>query len=271
MKSPFFFDSVQLLEMAEANCKSYKEAQPFPHIYFDNFLPLEVADSVLEGFLDKTNERWQEFSNAREHKRANNQDELMPRTIRHLLAQFNSAAICNFIEILTGIKGIIPDPHFWGGGQHQIERGGFLKVHADFNKHSKLNLDRRINLLLYMNKDWEESYGGYLELWDEKMEHSVVKIAPIFNRVVIFNTTSTSYHGHPDPLNCPEGHFRKSLALYYYTNGRPEEESNPDHSTLFKERPGEDFGGDGEKKGVRDLVKQFIPPIVLDAVRGMRK
>ncbi len=265
----FFFESSKLEPLAAANHERYQNAKPFPHIYFDNFLPTEVVDGVLEEFPDKTDRRWQAFKDARETKLANNQDELMPPRIRHLLAQFNSAAMCRFLETLTGIAGIIPDPHFWGGGQHQIERGGYLKLHADFNKHTKLNLDRRINLLLYLNKDWEESYGGHLEFWDERMEHCEQRILPLFNRVAIFSTTSTSYHGHPDPLTCPEGRFRKSLALYYYTNGRPEEERNAKHTTLFRARPGEEF--EDTQIAKPSLLRRCVPPILVDLARALKK
>ena len=158
---------------------------------------------------------------------------------RLLLYQLNGSVFLQFLEQLTGIDGLIPDPYFGGGGLHQIERGGYLKVHADFNWHPKLRLDRRLNLLLYLNKDWKEAYGGHLELWSRNMTRCVQRILPIFNRCVIFSTTDTSYHGHPDPLRCPPSITRKSLALYYYTNGRPEQEQSAPHDTLFQERPGE--------------------------------
>jgi Rps23 Pro-64 3,4-dihydroxylase Tpa1-like proline 4-hydroxylase len=93
-------------------------------------------------------------------------------------------------------------------------------VHADFNRHEKLNLDRRLNLLLYLNRDWKEEYGGHLQLWTRDMGRCVVKVLPVFNRCVVFSTTDFSYHGHPDPLTCPPGRTRKSIAMYYYTNGR---------------------------------------------------
>ncbi len=148
----------------------------------------------------------------------------------------------NFLEKLTGISGLIPDPHYLGGGLHQIERGGFLKIHADFNRHSRLKLDRRINVLLYLNRPWEDTWGGHLELWDSTMTICADKIAPLFNRLVVFTTTDSSFHGHPDPLDCPPDVVRRSLALYYYTNGRPEREQSKVHSTLHQARPGEDFG-----------------------------
>ncbi len=110
-----------------------------------------------------------------------------------------------------------------------IAKGGKLGIHADFNKQPTNGLDRRVNVLLYLNESWKEEWGGHLELWDSK--ECVTKINPIMNRMVVFNTSSTSFHGHPHPLTCPDDVFRKSLALYYYTEGRPEKTQS--HGTLF--------------------------------------
>ena len=148
-----------------------------------------------------------------------------------------------FLEELTGITNLISDPSFRGGGLHSIYRGGKLGVHVDFNKHEQYGLDRRLNLLLYLNKDWREEYGGHIELWDREMKECVRSYLPKFNRVVIFTTTSASFHGHPEPLSCPEHMNRKSMALYYYTNGRPEEGIEECHSTVFKLRPDEKVEG----------------------------
>ncbi len=266
----FFFDAAQLQSLAERLQEKYKSASPFPHIVIENFLPQSVADRVLSEFPDPNDIEWQRFKSKTETKLATNVDAHMKSMTRHLLAQFNSAAICGFLEKLTGIEGMIPDPHFMGGGLHQIQRGGFLKMHADFNWHARLRLDRRINLIVYFNKDWDESYGGHLELWDEKMDHCVEKVLPLFNRCVIFNTTSTSFHGHPNPLTCPEGRTRKSMALYYYTQGRPEEEKRESHSTLFQERPG---GSDQHFRFLeagKTVVKKVIPPIFVDGARFVR-
>ena len=266
----FYFDRAHLIELGRRHHEQYVNADPFPHIVIDNFLPPEVLTPVLKEFSVERSKEWINFHNAREIKLANNQDEIMGPHIRHLLAQFNSGLACQFIEELTGIKGIIPDPYFWGGGQHQINPGGFLKIHADFNKHPKLGVHRRINLLIYLNEDWEESYGGHLELWDRDMKGCVQRILPVFNRCAVFSTTSTSWHGHPEPLTCPEGRSRKSLALYYYTHERPEDEVTSAHSTLFRERPGEDLS----KKpplGAKGLAKKFIPPILLDGWRFLKR
>ena len=145
----------------------------------------------------------------------------------------NSHPVLQFLEKLTGIGGLIPDPSFAGGGCHQIEPGGKLQVHVDFNKLQPANLDRRINLLIYLNKDWKEEYGGHFELWDAEGKACVKRVLPLFNRCVVFSTTQTSYHGHPHPLTCPEGWTRKSIALYYYTNGRDDGHASDGHSTVF--------------------------------------
>ncbi len=151
----------------------------------------------------------------------------------------NAPPMLGFLEQLTAIDGLIPDPYLGGAGPHQILSGGFLKVHVDFNVHPKLKLDRRLNMLIYLNQDWQEDWGGHLELWDREVQRCHRKILPIFNRTVVFSTTETSYHGHPNPLRCPEERTRKSLSFYYYTNGRPEAELSAPHDTLFKPTPSE--------------------------------
>lgn len=176
----------------------------------------------------------------------------------------------DFLERLTGISGLIPDPYFTGGGVHQIERGGHLGVHADFNVYERLRLDRRLNLLLYLNRDWQEEWGGHLELWNSGMTTCERRVLPIFNRCVIFSTTDSSYHGHPDPLRCPPHRTRRSLATYYYSNGRPVEEQSDGHSTLFRERPHESIMLRSSRTA-RRLAAALMPPIVTNAFRRRRR
>lgn len=234
----FYFDPVQLIGMGHANHETYLEAFPFPHIILDNLLPPKVATRALEDFPGPDCEYYQQPDNENQvFKLGRLQDQYfkgIPDRLRHLLYEFNSKTFIDFLEVLTGIKALVPDPHYHGGALHQILAGGKLDVHADYNKDVRTGLDRRINVLLYLNKNWHDEYGGHLELWDKDMQACQQKIAPIFNRCVIFNTTSESYHGHPTPLSCPEGMARKSLALYYYTNGRPEHENKESHNTIWK-------------------------------------
>lgn len=245
--------------IASERAADYRNANPFPHIALDNFFDETMLSRVLDEFPNRKQIKWTEFDNYHEVKLSAQKDDNFGPATKWLMYHLNSSYFINFLEELTGIQGLLPDPHFEGGGLHQIMPGGKLGVHADFNKHRKLNVDRRINLLVYLNKNWKEEYGGQLELWDKTMEHSIVKILPIFNRIVLFSTTDTAYHGHPEPLKCPEDMSRKSIALYYYSNGRPEEEVTDSHSTLFKLRPNEKA-----KRSLKQLVKAFIPPIVLE-------
>ncbi|NER51250.1 MAG: 2OG-Fe(II) oxygenase, partial [Symploca sp. SIO1A3] len=206
----FCIDPDYLNDLASKYSEAYSQAKPFPHIVIDNFLPEYVLDEILDEFPDPNKIEWKKFDAAAEKKLASTSELQMGEKTRFLLYQLNSSTFVTFLEKLTGIDGIIPDPHFQGGGLHQIERGGFLKLHADFNRHKQLRLDRRLNLLIYLNKDWQEEYGGYFEMWDTEMTRCEQKVLPLFNRCVVFSTTDFSYHGHPDPLTCPEGRTRKS-------------------------------------------------------------
>lgn len=269
-ETTFFFDKGRLQELAQEHRTSYESADPFPHVVIDDFVPEWVIDRVLAEFPGPGDIEWDRFVNEREKKLAAADDAVLGPFTRHLLAQFNSATFVRFLEQLSGIDGLVPDPWFVGGGLHQIQQGGFLKVHADFNKHRKLRLDRRLNALLYLNQDWKEEYGGHLELWDRNMTRPVRKALPVAGRLLVFSTTSDSFHGHPDPLTCPPDRARRSMALYYYSNGRPEEGIEgpvAEHSTLFQPRPGERAG----TRSAKETAKQFVPPIALDKLRQVKK
>lgn len=217
--------------------KEYAAASPFPHAVIDELFPAGVLDAVLAEFPSPGEKSWRTFDNPMEKKSGFDYRSPVHDHLRNFLYFLNSAPMLEFLEALTGIGGLIPDPYFGGAGPHESPPGGFLKVHVDFNWHPKLKLDRRVNLLIYLNRDWRDEYGGHLELWDRTVERCERKILPAFHRAVVFNTTDFSYHGHPQPLRCPAGMSRKSISMYYYTAGRPEEERTDPHDTIFKETP----------------------------------
>ncbi|HEX7150429.1 MAG TPA: 2OG-Fe(II) oxygenase [Thermoanaerobaculia bacterium] len=216
----------------------YASARPFPHIALDGLFDDADLEGVLREFPAPEEMNWARFDNPLEKKLGfyHETARISPR-VRQFLEALNGFETLLWLERLTGIEGLIPDPYFGGGGLHQIEPGGYLKVHADFNVHPKLKLDRRLNMLIYLNKDWREEYGGALELWNADLTECGARILPAFNRTVIFTTTDTSYHGHPHPLSSPPGVTRKSVSLYYYTAGRPEWERSAPHDTIFRETP----------------------------------
>lgn len=262
----FLFRREAMFELADRVRDEYAAADPFPHVVIDDFLPPGVLEPLLAEFPEPGRPAWQQFDSAQEVKLALADTERLGPATRGLLAEFNGQVFTEFLERLTGITGLVPDPHFEGGGLHQIRAGGFLKVHADFNRHRRLRLDRRLNGLLYLNQDWEESWGGNLELWDAGMTRCVRRVAPLFNRFLLFATTDDANHGHPEPLACPPERCRRSMALYYYTNGRPEGGVGADHTTLFRQRPGERWGG-----SLRQNVKRWVPPAAADLASRLRR
>jgi hypothetical protein len=282
-----FLDQRSLATIANEHRERYQTAEPFPHVVLDDVLPVEALDVALDAFPDAGSDVWKEYDNALERKLETQGEERLGDDLSLLLYQFNSAPFLRFLERISGIERLIPDPYFTGGGLHQIEPGGKLGIHADFSRHDTLPLDRRINVLIYLNRDWREEWGGHLELWNRDMTECVVRVAPVFNRMVIFSTTDWAYHGHPDPLACPPDVTRKSIALYYFSVGRPEGETRPDkESTLFVPRPDEPvpastpFARGRRYSGVKvdrfeplttrrriaRAARRMTPPIVYDAV-----
>lgn len=247
----------------------YKNADPFPHIVMEDFLKPEVLEQVLAEFPDLSQLQGSvmQFNNDREVKYASKGMDVLSPSAFSLVSSLNSDFFLNYLNELASIdEPLISDPYLEGGGYHEIKPGGMLKIHADFNKHSKLDLDRRLNLLIYLNKDWQDEWGGGLHLYNEEMTESRASVMPRFNTAVLFTTTSFTYHGHPDPLACPDERSRKSLALYYFSTGRPAVEvSEKVHSTIFKEREGEKFHGD--KLNLKSVLKELCPPILIKVAK----
>jgi len=225
----------------------YQTCYPFPHIIIDNFFDELFLEKSIDELKKYASWGWDPYNNSHQINKMftpwcdNNISELQsqcPITF-FILNYLNSPNVLKYLEELTGIKNLIPDLSYNGGGVHKIMRGGNLSIHADFSMHNSTKLYRRINLLLYLNKNWEYEWEGCLELWSKDMSICAANILPIFNRVVIFNTTDEALHGHPEPLNTPENIDRLSIALYYYTNEPHDtEEFNKSEGTvLWKETP----------------------------------
>jgi hypothetical protein len=261
-----FLPLARMAELAKAAPARYAAARPFPHVVFDDFFDPALLDKVLIEFPRPGEIDWQRFDKPQEIKLASAAEATFGPVTRLLLYHLNSITFLEFVSKVTGIAHLISDPYFEGGGLHQIVRGGKLAVHADFNKHPRYGLDRRLNVLIYLNRDWREAYGGALELWNRDMTRCEARILPLFNRLMIFGTTDFTYHGHPEPLACPAGMTRKSLALYYFSNGRPAEEISGDHSTLFQPRLNEEFKPDFRLR-LRQTARELLPPIVTRQLR----
>ena len=220
---------------------SYKQ-YPFPHTIIDNFLHDSVLSDILkevqslkethadQAFVDPTspfNYEKYGFNKSCSH------------LLQELFKELNSIEFVERVESLTGIRDLIKeDLNLLGAGIHRVKNNGFLHLHTDYNSYVKDNvkLDRRINLILYLNPEWKDEYNGHLCLCDKLEKKCIKKIAPILNRCVIFNTSNKSIHGHPIPLSLPEGVSRQSVAVYYYTkntNGETDFEGDTPHCTLW--------------------------------------
>lgn len=251
-------DSKAAREAGKAYAQTYQSKKPYPYGCIDNFLPEEILDRVLEE-LKTLPETETSFDRPQEKLKTSYIPERLPFYTKSLFYALNSRPVLAFLEEMTGIKGLIPDPHFQGGGVHVVANGGHLDIHADFNHNSILNLERRLNILIYLNKDWKEEYGGSFEIWDDDMSKKIEGFSPVYNRMCCFNTSSTSWHGNPETVNHPDGQPRMSLALYYYT--ATWDSTRKSHTTLFKPRPGTADKTDWQVAR-REWLQDLLPPII---------
>ena len=268
MKSPLLnkldFDTLK------ANCQN---APSFPHFCLDNFLEEAFANEVHESFpsYSEAEKLGKSFSAVNEKKKIQITDsKKFPPAIYKLHELLASKDFVDKVSELMGINNLIADPTMMGGGIHETNSGGHLDVHVDFNYNEELKLHRRVNILIYFNKNWHEDYGGYLDLWDKDVKNCLGSYAPIFNRAAGFATNEISWHG-VTPITCPADRFRKSFAVYYYTKEAPPGWDGVVHSTIFKARPTEYLKGnvlmpaENFSKSVRSLIrslKQFVKKFV---------
>lgn len=177
---------------------------------------------IIDNFIDEKtvtsiNAEWPESMSCVEKKTSiKRHTTILPRSARRFADYMLSDSCIAFLEEITGIQNLLPDPSLFGGGLHEIGMGGFLKMHVDFNRLHN-GWYRRVNALIYLNQDWQEEWGGQLLLGEDES----ISIAPIAGRCVIFDTTADSWHGHPYPLQCHIYRTRRSMAFYYYTEERP--------------------------------------------------
>lgn len=222
--------------------KSFINREPFDHIIIDNFLEIDHAELLVQevntykDMLDHEYTTREKDCEVQSKKIGISDYNKFGPKVKEFIDISKSPEMIQFISSITGIEDLKADTSLFGGGIHRTATGGRLEIHADFNIHPYTKQHRRVNALLYLNKDWKPEYKGELELWDKTMHTCCNRIAPLFNRFVIFRITDTAFHGHPEywagPLNTP----RLSIALYYYTEDRPDHEKAPFHMALWQKR-----------------------------------
>ena len=197
--------------------------EPFNYIVIDNFLDADLIDQLSGEFPSYDSDRWFSYENPLEVKKTINNWYDFPENTYQFFSSLNSSEFVSFIENITEVPTLYGDPGLHGAGWHIHGKGGKLNIHLDYTIHPKMNLKRKLNLILYMSKDWNPGWGGNLELWSHDSAHhkpkeKVAAVDCVYNRAVIFDSSVNSWHGFADPINCPDGIYRKSIAMYYLTD-----------------------------------------------------
>lgn len=238
----FFLDRKQLRALALAQRERYRDARPFPHAVFERFLGGDVAGALAYRFPGPEHAAWlrrdyrQQSARLGQLQRTN--FEGVDGALRHLLAELSGMAFLDFLHDLTGVEGLIPDPHFVGAGLSLTLPGGHLALHADFNRDRVRHLERKVTVLYYLCCDWQAEWGGALELWDAGCTQCEASYLPMLDRLVVMAHGDTYWHGHPSPLACPEDRFRASIAAYYYVAAPSPEEDDAHGAIWAEQKPG---------------------------------
>ena len=251
--SPSFNEEYFSEEKTKELQKTFQQAKPYKHLVMDNFLKKDFAE-VLHQYFPPTEKLAKHYDGLNENKSEGaNFGDFHP-TFAELRKDLMSKEFAVWIAAVTGIAEVFVTDDNLGCGLHEGKNGSFLDVHIDFNIHAEKNVHRRLNMLIYMNKDWKPEYGGDLEMWNANMTNCDKKVAPLFNRAVIFETNEISYHGY-SKITVPEGMTRKSIYTYFYTKIR--EDAVKYHDTIFKPRP-DDTLGKKIATNTKESLKNFI-------------
>lgn len=226
----WYFERQALKALGVARRAEYASAQPYPHAVFDDFLGESRARELAARFPGPAHAGWMRRDYREQSARLGQLQrtgfEGVDPALRHLLAELSGQAFLDFLGALTGIEGLIGDPHFRGAGPSLTLPGGHLSLHADFNRDRRRHLLRKVTVLYYLGADWQPEWGGALELWDAKRSCCEASYLPILDRLVVMAHGDDYFHGHPQPLACPEDRFRASLSAYFYVAAATPEEAD---------------------------------------------
>jgi len=259
------FDTIvepSFLQAATNLHEEFERNKPFPHIVLDGLFSPALLELVHGEFAHLPRSDWRKYNSAGEVKRGSIIGARFGPATQLYFNVIHSREFMQFIENVTGIESLVQDPQLKGGGMHEIPDGGHFAAHIDFNRHPVTGLYNRLVMITYLNKNWQRSYGGSLELWDYAANVKTVDVDPIFGRTVIFTQSPQSLHGHSVPVHAPDGRTRRSVAAYFYTKDPADGLQTELRTTKFAVRP---------KARLRDLavryVKYVTPPVVIDIAR----
>ena len=245
------FDLINLNNVTDS-FNSFKNGTPFDHCVIDNFFKEDVASKLADEIPHFDSDLWHEYNNSLEIKKSCNDWNKFPPSTYMAFSFLNSDFFINYLKGVTGINSLLADSGLNGGGWHIHSNGGKLNPHLDYSLHPKVKFQRKLNIIIYLQKGWEATWGGHLGLYKNeggKVKDLKLEIEPKFNRAVVFDTTQDSWHGLSREVVTPHGVCRKSMAVYYLTP--PSKDVDPRGKALFA--PTEDQVGDDS---VVELIKK---------------
>ena len=218
-----FFSGLEQNYSVENLKVSHFQKDPVPFTFIDNFLPADIFTSILDEIKNIPKDNYTAFSSKDSHRQEcrNFVDSPLLHTVAN---SFHSSSFLHWIEKITGVERLIPDPHLRGGGLTRTLSNNKLGLHTDFNWNDQLRLNRKVNLILYLTPDWQSEWNGDLELWDQKGTKCVAKIEPKANRLAFWNYETWLLHGHSNKLEMPNDVSRDNLIHFYYTSNATWEE-----------------------------------------------
>jgi Rps23 Pro-64 3,4-dihydroxylase Tpa1-like proline 4-hydroxylase len=242
--------------------QQFEDAKPYKHLVIDGLFSPQLLECIHNEFDDVRGADWQRYDTRNEVKMGTKPNSRLGPAAQLYFDTIYSKRFIDFLSRVTGVESLITDPLLYNGGMHKIPTGGRFAVHLDFNKHPVNKLDNRLVFITYLNKDWKPEYGGALQLWNATKDRCEAEVLPVFGRSILMYHSSVSYHGHPDPIRAPDGRTRRSVAAYYYSNGRDDEATDKDHTTIFVKPI--TMGRFGR---IALGVKYCTPPVLVDAFR----
>ncbi|MDO9710324.1 2OG-Fe(II) oxygenase [Paracraurococcus lichenis] len=252
----------RLVAEREALRARFLAGKPYSNLVLDGYFQEDILDRVAADFPKETPRDWIGYDTKDEIKRTSRGLVGVPPFAQAFLWQLCSEPFLEILRDITGIEDLVADPLFHGGGLHESFRGGWLNIHADWTQHPHLPLVRRLNLIVYLNRDWDADWGGALELWGSKEGPAGARIEPFFNRAALFPTTEETLHGFPTPMTCPVGRSRKSVSIFYWA---------PDPEQIERGAPITFLPGTRETRA-KAFMRSLVPPIAFqmrDYARGL--
>ena len=258
----------RLMASKDALRAQFVAGRPYPHVVIDDFFDPEVLERITADFPSESGRDWIKYDTENEIKQTSRGIADLSAFTQAFFMQICAEPMMGFLREVTGHADLVPDPLFHGGGLHESFRGGWLNLHVDWTQHPVLPLARRLNLIIYLNRDWDPAWGGALDLCDAATKQAGASVVPLFNRAVIFETNDATLHGFADPLTCPVDRSRKSISLFYWS---PDPEAIK-KSSFITFLPGK------RHTRMKAIVRSFVPPVAYVArdrlaglVRGLRR